>query len=140
MSNTSDLRDGPYFIWSEGHTPLNLCGSPPEQPVVAFNDGGRGFNVRKINGPPNTYLLSEGHTSFIQDVTGNVVLDAKPNTQPQLWVITPHGEDKYTVVKEGTILAWTDPGGPAGCERELHLTELNPIRPEVLFEFRPIFE
>ncbi|KIM53295.1 hypothetical protein SCLCIDRAFT_31981 [Scleroderma citrinum Foug A] len=118
MLNTCDLRDTP-------------------RPVVAFNDGGLGFYPTKRDGPPNcTYtLLSD--SSYIQDVDGNVVLVENPHT-PQEWVITAH-EDKYTVVKKGTTLAWTDPGGQAGCERELHLTELNPIRPEVLFEFIPLF-
>lgn len=138
MPNSCSLQNAPYFTWSQGHTPLNVCGSPPEQPVVAYNNGGLGFYAERVDGPPScTYVLFSG-SSYIQDVDGNVVLVEDPET-PQEWVVTSHGEDKYTVVKKGTTQAWGDPSGPAGCERELHLVDLDPVRPEDLFEFRPIF-
>ncbi|KAL4064530.1 hypothetical protein V8B97DRAFT_2006391 [Scleroderma yunnanense] len=138
MSNTCALSNSPYFIWSQGHKPVNVCGAPPEQPVVAFDASGLGFYAQQVDGPPScTYVLSSG-SGYIQDVDGNLALVEDPET-PQEWVIAQRGTDSYTVVKKETTLAWTDPGGAAGCERELHLTELNPIRSDLLFEFRPIF-
>jgi len=44
MPDNCSLQNVPYFTWSQGHTPLNVCGAPPEQPVVAFNNEGLGVS------------------------------------------------------------------------------------------------
>lgn len=115
------------------------CGSPPVQPLVVGNQsmGSAVLYVHKRDGPPNcTYVITWGRDNYVQDQDGNVVIRTLPAT-PSEWVITPRDNNQYTVVLKGTDLAWTDPGGEGGCERELHLTPLDPLRSEVLFQMWP---
>ncbi|KAL4072548.1 hypothetical protein V8B97DRAFT_1956752 [Scleroderma yunnanense] len=121
MLNTS-LPTGWYTI-TANTGPVDFCNVNGETRVVVFD--GQRFHLERLDN--GTYVISSIILGGVVQTTADYRLVFYPGQQR--WIVTQYDDqaDTYTITEANDpSLAWTDGGGPPGCNHWLYVNEFDP--------------